>query len=169
MLIINNNFSVNNRYVISEQCCSVSVNATSWNFSDKSCKKTNLITKYMVIEVLSYLGSKVSNKVHEHTNQIRCFLCQNMVKYLDIFMLYIVVIKIAAFMYFRQNCNMIISIFYKKNSFNMFWKKKKRKKNLFHKLVKSLNFASKKYNLRKAEGLKLYWIGIFFSSKTQLL
>ena len=44
-------------------------------------------------------------------------------------------------------------------------KKKKKKKNLFHKLVKSLNFASKKYNLRKAEGSKLYLNGIFFSLK----
>ena len=38
-------------------------------------------------------------------------------------------------------------------------------KNLFHKLAKSLNFASKKYNLRKAEGLKLYWNGISFFFK----
>ena len=30
------------------------------------------------------------------------------------------------------------------------------KKKQFHKLVKSLNFASKKCNLRKTEGLKLY-------------
>ena len=43
------------------------------------------------------------------------------------------------------------------------------KKPLFHKLVKSLNFASKEHNLRKAEGLKLYRNGIFFSSKNQLL
>ena len=39
------------------------------------------------------------------------------------------------------------------------------KKKLFHKLVKSLNFASKKYNLRKTKGLKLYWNGIFFFFK----
>ena len=39
------------------------------------------------------------------------------------------------------------------------------KKILFHKLVKSLNFASKKYNLRNTEDLKLSWNGIFFFFK----
>ena len=100
MVIINNNFSVNNRYVISEQCCSVLVSATNWIFSENSGKNTNLITKYTAIEIWSYLGSKLSNKVHEHTYQIRCFWCQNMVKFLYIFILYIVVIKTVAAIFF---------------------------------------------------------------------
>ena len=133
---------------------------------NKINNKNYLIKKYMAIEIWSYLGSKLSNKVHEHTYQIRCFWCQNMVKFLYIFILYIVVIKIAAAIFFRQNCNMIISVSYKKKSSNVFWKKKRRnKQTLFHKLVKYLNFASKKYNLRKAEGLKLYSNGIFFFFK----
>ena len=39
------------------------------------------------------------------------------------------------------------------------------KKKLFQKLVKSLNFASKKYNLRKAEGLKFTEMEYFFLQK----
>ena len=124
MVIIDNNFSVNNRYIISEQCCSVLVSTTNWIFSENSWKNTNLITKYMAIEIWSYLGSKLSNKVQEHTCQIRCFCCQNMVKFLYIFILYIVAMKIAAAIFFRENFN-IISISYKKKSSNVFWRKKK--------------------------------------------
>ena len=113
-VIIDNNFSVNNRYVISEQCCSVLVSTTNWIFSENSWKNTNLITKYMAIEIWSYLGSKLSNKVHEHTCQIRCFCYQNMVKFLYIFILYIVAMKIAAAIFFRKKFNIIISISYKK-------------------------------------------------------
>ena len=38
----------------------------------------------------------------------------------------------------------------------------KKKKNPVPQTSQSLNFACKKYNLRKAEVLKLYWNGIFF-------
>ena len=38
----------------------------------------------------------MSNKVQEHANQIKYFWCQNMVKFIYIFTLYIVVIKITA-------------------------------------------------------------------------
>ena len=47
-----------------------------------------------------------------------------MVKILYIFILYIAVIKTAAGTYFRQSCNMIISIRYKKKLSNVFQKEK---------------------------------------------
>ena len=50
MVVINNNFTVDNRYVISEQCCSVSV-SNQLKLLGEIMKNTNLITKYMAIEV----------------------------------------------------------------------------------------------------------------------
>ena len=93
-------------------------------FRERHELKLEIMKKYQLHN--NMYGSRVvklSNKVHEHTNQIRYFLCQSLVKLLYIFMLYLVVIKIEAGIFFRQICDMIISMYYKKKSSNVFWKK----------------------------------------------